>query len=45
MIIVDRKHTICADAGHAAWTETYDNPGLYDWLLRQQRSTRKTVEK
>ncbi len=31
------KLTIYPDAGHDSWTETYDNPKLYDWLLEQKR--------
>lgn len=27
--------TIYPDAGHDAWTRTYENPKLYDWLLEQ----------
>lgn len=29
--------TIYPDAGHDSWTETYANPALYRWLLKQQR--------
>ena len=29
--------TIYPDTGHDAWTRTYNNPELYDWLLRQRR--------
>ena len=29
--------TIYPDAGHDAWTRTYNNPELYDWFLRQRR--------
>jgi len=29
------KLTIYPEAGHDAWTETYNNPELYKWLLRQ----------
>ena len=25
------------EAGHDAWTETYSNPALYDWLLQHER--------
>jgi len=32
------KLTVYPEAGHDAWTETYDNPELYDWLLQQKRS-------
>ncbi len=31
------KFTVYADAGHDSWTETYDNPELYEWLLQQKR--------
>lgn len=27
------KLTVYPEAGHDSWTETYDNPELYDWLL------------
>lgn len=30
--------TIYPKAGHDSWTETYDNPALYDWLLEQRRA-------
>lgn len=33
------KFTIYPEAGHDAWTETYENPELYVWLLKQKRST------
>jgi predicted peptidase len=29
--------TIYPDANHDSWTETYDNPELYDWLLEHRR--------
>jgi predicted peptidase len=31
------EFTVYPDAGHDAWTQTYDNPGLYRWLLQQRR--------
>jgi predicted peptidase len=31
------KFTVYPDAGHDAWTETYNNPELYKWLLEQKR--------
>ena len=31
------KFTIYPDAGHNIWTETYNNPELYEWLLKQKR--------
>lgn len=33
----DPKLTVYPDKGHDAWTVTYDDPELYEWLLRQQR--------
>lgn len=39
------KLTIYPEAAHDAWTETYNNPELYDWLLAQRRTGRKKVEK
>jgi predicted peptidase len=32
------KFTVYPNAGHDAWTETYANPKLYEWLLEQKRS-------
>ncbi len=34
----DPKLTIYAEAGHDSWTETYNNPKFYEWLLEQRRS-------
>ena len=31
------KFTVYPGAGHDAWTETYDNPELYRWLLEHKR--------
>ena len=31
------KFTIYPEAGHDSWTEAYDNPELYEWLLQQRR--------
>ncbi len=36
------KLTTYPEAGHDSWTETYDNPKLYKWLLKQKRSPRRT---
>ncbi len=35
------KLTIYPEAGHDAWTETYNNPEFYEWLLKQKRSAKK----
>jgi predicted peptidase len=32
------KFTIYPEAGHDSWTETYDNPDLYEWLLSQSKN-------
>jgi predicted peptidase len=34
------KFTVYPEAGHDAWTETYANPQLYEWLLQQKRGAR-----
>lgn len=31
------KFTIYPEAGHDSWTETYNNPEFYTWLLAQKR--------
>ena len=31
------KFTIYPEAGHDAWTETYNNPEIFDWLLKQSK--------
>jgi predicted peptidase len=36
--------TIYPDAGHNSWTETYDNPELYEWLLRQNLQSKGRAE-
>jgi predicted peptidase len=32
------KFTRYPDAGHDSWTATYDNPELYQWLLKHKRA-------
>ena len=39
----DPKFTIYPDAGHDSWTQAYNTPELYEWLLQQKRTAR-TVE-
>lgn len=34
----DVRLTIYPDAGHDAWTRTYDNPELYQWLLEHKQT-------
>jgi predicted peptidase len=31
------KYTLYPDAGHDSWTETYNNPDVYEWLLSHKR--------
>src|SRR6266403_2086316 len=31
------KFTIYPDAGHNSWTEAYNDPQLYEWLLKHER--------
>jgi predicted peptidase len=33
----DARLTVYPDAGHDAWTQTYADQSLYDWLLKQRR--------
>lgn len=33
----DVKFTVYPEAGHDSWTETYNNPELYPWLLSHKR--------
>jgi predicted peptidase len=37
----EAKLTVYPEAGHDAWTETYKNPELYEWLLEHKRSPAK----
>jgi predicted esterase len=38
------QFTIYPEAYHDSWTETYNNPALYEWLLKQQKQERKVVK-
>lgn len=33
----DVRFTIYPEVGHDSWTETYENPEFYDWLLAQRK--------
>jgi predicted peptidase len=37
----EAKLTVYPEAGHDAWTETYKNPELYEWLLEHKRTAKK----
>jgi predicted peptidase len=37
----DAKLTVYPEAAHDSWTETYDNPDLYRWLLEQRRNAKE----
>ncbi len=34
----DAKLTVYPEAGHDSWTESYNNPALYEWFLKHQNS-------
>jgi predicted peptidase len=36
-LLIDVKLTLYPDARHDSWTQTYDNPELYKWLLNHVR--------
>ena len=33
----DPQFTIYPGVAHDSWTETYDNPALYEWFLSKER--------
>ena len=33
------QFTVYPEAGHDSWTQTYNNPALYDWFLQHQRQS------
>lgn len=35
--VKEAQLTVYPDAQHDSWTETYNNPRLYEWLLKHQR--------
>jgi predicted peptidase len=37
----DVKFTVYPEAGHDSWTETYNNPELYEWFLEHKRAKPK----
>jgi predicted peptidase len=36
--VKDVRLTVYPEATHDSWTETYNNPELYEWLLKQERT-------
>lgn len=40
----DARLTTYPDAGHNSWTETYDNPERYEWLLSHRRQAVEELE-
>ena len=38
--VKDVQLTVYPEAGHDSWTEAYQNPELYEWLLKHERSLR-----
>lgn len=39
------RMTIYPEAGHDSWTETYENPELYKWLLKHRRPAKKKASR
>lgn len=39
------KFTFYPEAGHDSWTETYNNPEVYEWLLQHTKDQRKDLKK
>ena len=39
----DVKFTVYPEAGHDSWTETYNNPELYQWMLSHKRGDKATA--
>ncbi len=37
------KFTVYPEAGHDSWTEAYNDPELYRWLLEQKRASKKST--
>ena len=35
--VTDLQFTVYPEAKHDSWTETYENPDLYAWLLKHRR--------
>ena len=35
----DVKFTVYPEAGHDSWTQTYENPEMWDWLLSHKRQS------
>jgi len=31
------KFTVYPEAKHDSWTETYNNPAVYEWMLKQKK--------
>ena len=38
------KFTIYPEAGHDSWTQAYNTPELYEWLLQQKRTGKKAED-
>lgn len=39
------QFTLYPEAGHDSWTETYNNPDFYEWLLKQKRKPSASAAK
>jgi predicted peptidase len=36
------EFTVYPEAGHDSWTETYNNPDLYEWFLKHSRRSNES---
>lgn len=41
----DAELTVYPDVGHDSWTQTYDDPKVFEWLLKQKRTARPDAGK
>jgi predicted peptidase len=41
----EAKFTRYPEAGHDSWTETYNNPKLYEWFLEHKRGDKATAQR
>ena len=41
--VTDIQLTVYPEAGHDSWTESYNNPAFYEWMLSKQRAPGSTA--
>ncbi|WP_082842816.1 alpha/beta hydrolase-fold protein [Gemmata sp. SH-PL17] len=42
---VDAELKVYPEAGHDSWTETYEDPKVFEWLLKQKRAAKPAEKK